>query len=72
MDVIFLMNNVWIVICAILVLVMQGGFILLEAGSVRMKNAGHIASKTVFTVGIVSLVFWAFGYGLIYVRALHS
>ncbi|WP_163528534.1 ammonium transporter [Halobacillus ihumii] len=66
MDTIFLMNNLWIVICAVLVLFMQGGFILLEAGSTRMKNAGHIAGKTVFTVGIVSLVFWALGYGLIY------
>ena len=31
-----------------------------------MKNAGHIAGKTVFTFGIASLVFWAVGYGLIY------
>ncbi|WP_026672742.1 ammonium transporter [Alkalihalobacterium bogoriense] len=66
MDPIYLMNNVWIMICAVLVLLMQGGFILLEAGSTRMKNAGHIAGKTIFTVGIASLVFWAVGYGLIY------
>ncbi|MBU8905819.1 ammonium transporter [Desertibacillus haloalkaliphilus] len=66
MDSIFLMNNVWIMICAVLVLLMQGGFILLEAGSTRMKNAGHIAGKTIFTVGIASLVFWAVGYGFIY------
>ncbi|WP_347861006.1 ammonium transporter [Salimicrobium sp. PL1-032A] len=66
MDAIFLMNNVWIILCTALVLLMQGGFILLEAGSTRMKNAGHIAGKTVFTVGIASLMFWAVGYGLIY------
>ncbi|MFZ0368449.1 MAG: ammonium transporter [Halobacillus sp.] len=66
MDATFLMNNLWIVVCTVLVLLMQGGFILLEAGSTRMKNAGHIAGKTVFTIGIVSLVFWAVGYGLIY------
>lgn len=66
MDEIFLMNNVWIMICFVLVLLMQGGFILLEAGSTRMKNAGHIAGKTIFTVGIASLVFWAVGYGFIY------
>ncbi|WP_079530440.1 ammonium transporter [Halobacillus hunanensis] len=66
MDAIFLMNNVWIVVCTVLVLFMQAGFILLEAGSTRMKNAGHIAGKTVFTIGIVSLVFWIAGYGLIY------
>ncbi|WP_078556235.1 ammonium transporter [Bacillus alkalicellulosilyticus] len=66
MDPIYLMNNVWIMVCAVLVLLMQGGFILLEAGSTRMKNAGHIAGKTIFTVGIASLVFWAVGYGFIY------
>ncbi|MDQ0255105.1 Amt family ammonium transporter [Evansella vedderi] len=66
MDPIYLMNNVWIIICFTLVLLMQGGFILLEAGSTRMKNAGHIAGKTIFSVGIVSLVFWAVGYGFIY------
>ncbi|UTR14792.1 ammonium transporter [Salipaludibacillus sp. LMS25] len=66
MDEIFLMNNVWIIVCFALVLLMQGGFILLEAGSTRMKNAGHIAGKTIFTVGIASLVFWAVGYGFIY------
>ncbi len=31
-----------------------------------MKNAGHIAGKTIFTFGIASLVFWAVGYGLIF------
>ncbi|MFA9560690.1 ammonium transporter, partial [Evansella sp. AB-rgal1] len=66
MDPIYLMNNLWIIICFTLVLLMQGGFILLEAGSTRMKNAGHIAGKTIFTVGIASLVFWAVGWGFIY------
>ncbi|UCZ55246.1 ammonium transporter [Bacillus shivajii] len=70
MDPIFLMNNVWIMICAVLVLLMQGGFILLEAGSTRMKNAGHIAGKTIFTVGIASVVFWAVGYGFIYGQSI--
>lgn len=66
MDPIYLMNNVWIMICFSLVLLMQGGFILLEAGSTRMKNAGHIAGKAIFTVGVASIVFWAVGYGFIY------
>ncbi|PRO66946.1 ammonium transporter [Alkalicoccus urumqiensis] len=61
-----LMDNLWVIIGFVLVLLMQGGFILLEAGSTRMKNAGHIAGKTIFTVGIASLVFWAVGFGFIY------
>ena len=62
----FLMNSLWTMVAAILVIFMLGGFILLEAGSTRMKNAGHIAGKTVFTFGIASLVFWAVGYGFIF------
>ncbi|GAA0374490.1 ammonium transporter [Bacillus horti] len=66
MDLLFLMNSLWVVLAAILVILMQGGFILLEAGSTRMKNAGHIAGKTIFTFGIASIVFWAIGYGFIF------
>lgn len=66
MEIIFLMNSLWVVLAAILVIMMQGGFILLEAGSTRMKNAGHIAGKTIFTFGIASLVFWAIGFGFIF------
>ncbi|MBN2981645.1 ammonium transporter [Cohnella algarum] len=60
------LNGIWTMLGAILVLFMQCGFILLEAGSTRMKNAGHIAGKTIFTVGIVSIVFWAVGYAFIF------
>lgn len=66
MDTIFLMNSLWVMLSAILVILMLGGFILLEAGSTRMKNAGHIAGKTIFTFGISSLVFWAVGFGFIF------
>jgi ammonium transporter, Amt family len=62
----FSLNSVWLVLGAILVIFMQGGFILLEAGSTRMKNAGHIAGKTIFTFGIASILFWAVGYGFIF------
>ncbi|WP_372631508.1 ammonium transporter [Cohnella sp.] len=58
------LDALWVMLSAILVLLMQGGFILLEAGSTRMKNAGHVAGKTIFTVGLASLVYWAVGYGI--------
>lgn len=40
-------NSVFVFIAAMLVFFMQAGFALLEAGSLRMKNAGHIAGKMV-------------------------
>ena len=66
MDTLFLMNSLWVMVSAVLVILMIGGFILLETGSTRMKNAGHIAGKTILTFGISSIVFWAIGYGLIF------
>ena len=65
-DVMYLMNSLWTMIAAILVIFMVGGFILLEAGSTRMKNAGHVAGKIIFTFGLASMVFWALGYGFIF------
>jgi len=56
------LNAIWVMLAFILVLFMQGGFILLETGSTRMKNAGHVAGKTIFTVGLGVLVYWAVGY----------
>ena len=66
LDATYLMNSLWTMVSGVLVILMIGGFILLEAGSTRMKNAGHVAGKTIFTFGLASLVFWALGYGLIF------
>ncbi|NRD77973.1 ammonium transporter [Bacillus sp. BRMEA1] len=60
----FLMNSIWVMLGAVLVILMIGGFILLETGSTRMKNAGHIAGKTILTFSIGSIVFWAIGFAL--------
>jgi ammonium transporter, Amt family len=66
MDTLFIINSLWVMIASVLVILMIGGFILLETGSTRMKNAGHIAGKTILTFGISSIIFWAVGYGLIF------
>lgn len=56
------LNTAFVFLAFILVFVMQAGFAMLEAGSVRMKNAGHVAGKTVLTLAIASLCFWAVGF----------
>jgi Amt family ammonium transporter len=56
-------DSVWVMFAAVLVIFMQAGFALLEAGSTRMKNAGHVAGKTILTFGICALAFWAIGFG---------
>ncbi len=57
-------DSFWVFISAVLVIFMQAGFALLEAGSARMKNAGHIAAKQLLSFSIAAIAFWAFGYGL--------
>ncbi|MGC4377603.1 ammonium transporter [Fictibacillus sp. Mic-4] len=60
----FMMDSLWVVVAAVLVIGMQAGFALLEAGSTRMKNSGHVAGKQIVSFAIVSIAFWAFGFGL--------
>lgn len=57
-------DSFWVFISAVLVIFMQAGFALLEAGSARMKNAGHIAAKQLLSFSISAIAFWAVGYGL--------
>lgn len=56
------LNQVWVVLAAILVLFMQAGFAMLEIGLSRMKNAGAVAGKIIINVAISFLMFWAVGF----------
>lgn len=56
----------WIVLCAIIVFEMQAGFLCLEAGSVRTKNAANVALKNMADFCIVSILFWAVGYTIMH------
>ncbi|MEQ9248353.1 MAG: diguanylate cyclase, partial [Nitratireductor sp.] len=56
----------WVVICTVLVLLMQAGFICLETGLVRAKNSINVALKNVSDFCIASLLFWAVGFGLMF------
>jgi Amt family ammonium transporter len=57
------LNSLFVFLAAMLVFFKQAGFALLEAGTVRMKNAGHVAGKTVLTLGITVIAWWALGFG---------
>lgn len=59
-----LLDSLWVIAAAILVISMQAGFALLEAGSTRMKNAGHVAGKQILSFAIASIAFWAFGFAI--------
>lgn len=56
----------WLLFGTVLVFQMQGGFALLEAGSVRAKNTKNILLKNLLDACVGGLVWWAFGYSFAY------
>jgi Amt family ammonium transporter len=58
------LNVVWVMLAASLVLFMQAGFLLLEVGFSRQKNAGAGVAKILVNLSIASVVWWAIGFGL--------
>jgi Amt family ammonium transporter len=56
----------WLLIAGVLVLFMQAGFALVEAGFIRTKNVTNILMKNVLDVSIGALAYWAVGFGLAY------
>jgi Amt family ammonium transporter len=60
------LDTFWLLICAILVFLMQAGFMCLESGLSRNKNSINVALKNVTDFGIAVVIFWAFGFALMY------
>ncbi len=56
----------WVLVSAGLVFLMQAGFLCLETGFTRSKNNINVAIKNLTDLGISVILFWAFGYGLMF------
>lgn len=59
-------DTIWILVAAVLVMFMQPGFALVEAGFTRSKNTANILMKNLMDFSIGSLIFWLLGYTLMY------
>jgi Amt family ammonium transporter len=55
-------NAMWVIVAAVLVMFMQAGFLLLEVGFSRAKNAGAGVAKVLVNFSIASLCYWACGF----------
>ena len=55
-------NSLWVFIAAVLVLFMQAGFMFLEIGFSRGKNAGTVVAKVLTNFSIAAIVYWAVGF----------
>lgn len=60
------LDTIWVVLTAAMILLMEGGFALLEAGFVRSKNSVNIIMKVFADITIGTLVFFLIGFGLMY------
>ncbi|MFS0907103.1 ammonium transporter [Priestia aryabhattai] len=60
------LNTVWVVIAAAMILFMEGGFSLLEAGFVRTKNAVNVTMKIFVDLTVGALAFWIVGFGVMF------
>jgi len=59
-------NEVWLVVAAVLVMFMQAGFALVEAGFTSARNAGNIIMKNFMDFSVGAVTYWAFGFALAY------
>lgn len=59
-------DQLWVLICAALVLVMQAGFMCIEAGMTRSKNNISVAIKNLTDISLAVLLFWLWGYAIFF------
>src|SRR6188472_511683 len=57
-------NAMWVVVAAVLVMFMQAGFLFLEVGFSRAKNAGAGVAKILTNYSICAIAYWATGFAL--------
>ncbi len=67
----FVLNTFAFLIWGALVMWMCAGFTMLEAGSVRTKNASMICLKNIGLYSIAGLAFYFIGYNLMYNNVQH-
>ncbi len=57
-------NYVWLLVAGFLVMFMQAGFMLVETGLCRAKNASHTAAMNLMVYPLGCLAFWVYGFGI--------
>jgi ammonium transporter, Amt family len=60
------LDNMWLLVAAFLVMFMQPGFAMVEAGFTRSKNTANILMKNLMDYSIGSLLYWIIGFTLMY------
>lgn len=63
-------NNIWLLLATFLVMFMQPGFALVEAGFTRSKNTANILMKNLMDFSFGAIIFWLIGYSIMYGSSL--
>jgi Amt family ammonium transporter len=58
------LNMAWVGVACVLVLLMQCGFMFLEVGFSRQKNVGTGVAKIFVNFAVVTIAWWAVGFGI--------
>lgn len=58
------LDNIWVLVAAVLVIFMQAGFALVEAGMTRAKNVANIFMKNLMDFCVGAILFFAVGYAI--------
>ena len=59
-------DTLWVINSAILVFIMQAGFMCMETGLSRHKNSINVALKNAADFGVSVVIFWIFGFGIMF------
>jgi len=62
----YAIDNMFLFLCAVLVLFMQAGFAMVETGFNSAKNAVNILFKNLMDLAVGMILFFVIGYGLMY------
>jgi Amt family ammonium transporter len=62
----YAIDNMFLLLCAVLVLFMQAGFAMVEAGFNSAKNTVNILFKNLMDLSLGMILFFVIGYGLMY------
>ena len=65
-------DTLWVINCAILVFIMQAGFMCMESGLSRQKNSINVALKNAADFGVSVVIFWLFGFGLMFGKSFNG
>merc|ERR1719181_1935877 len=60
------MTHMWLILCAALVVYMQAGFAMLEAGCCREGFVSSVLEKNLLDACLAALSWWLFGWGVAY------